>query len=122
MINIGPTKDGEITPIFQERLLQLGEWLNINGEAIYHTSPWYYQKDVFNSYVWYTCMKPKYNREHPTAIPNTSDTIAAVYAIFLKWPINNTLKVGNLITLLKTKDYQIRLLGSDDFNNLVVSI
>jgi len=40
LINIGPTHDGRIVPIFQERLLQLGNFLSINGEAVYSSSPW----------------------------------------------------------------------------------
>ena len=37
LINVGPTADGRIATIFQERLLQMGSWLKINGEAIYET-------------------------------------------------------------------------------------
>uniref|UniRef100_A0A8C0RA00 alpha-L-fucosidase n=2 Tax=Canis lupus TaxID=9612 RepID=A0A8C0RA00_CANLF len=40
LLNIGPTKDGLIVPIFQERLLSIGKWLSINGEAIYASKPW----------------------------------------------------------------------------------
>lgn len=35
ILNVGPKADGQIPLIQQERLLQLGEWLDINGEAIY---------------------------------------------------------------------------------------
>jgi len=34
-LNVGPKADGQIPLIQQERLLQLGEWLQVNGEAIY---------------------------------------------------------------------------------------
>lgn len=39
-MNIGPTADGLIPPIFEERLADVGGWLRINGEAIYSTRPW----------------------------------------------------------------------------------
>jgi len=34
-INVGPYCDGQIPLLQQERLLQLGDWLKVNGEAIY---------------------------------------------------------------------------------------
>lgn len=39
-LNVGPSADGQIPMIQQERLRDLGEWLNINGEAIFETRPW----------------------------------------------------------------------------------
>lgn len=39
-INVGPAADGQIPLIQQERLLQLGDWLKINGEAIYGSKPY----------------------------------------------------------------------------------
>jgi alpha-L-fucosidase len=40
IMNIGPTADGRITPIFEERLAQMGAWLKINGESIFASRPW----------------------------------------------------------------------------------
>lgn len=37
LLNIGPTADGRIPPIMEDRLLAIGRWLDVNGEAIYAT-------------------------------------------------------------------------------------
>ncbi len=39
-LNVGPYADGTIPLIQQERLSSLGNWLKINGEAIYGTQPY----------------------------------------------------------------------------------
>ena len=40
ILNVGPKADGQIPLLQQERLLQLGEWLEVNGDAIYGSRPW----------------------------------------------------------------------------------
>ncbi|XP_075859027.1 plasma alpha-L-fucosidase isoform X2 [Microcebus murinus] len=78
LMNIGPTLDGIISTIFEERLRQMGTWLKVNGEAIYETQPWRSQNDTITPDVWYTS-KPKEK---------------LVYAIFLKWPTSGKLFLG----------------------------
>lgn len=63
-INVGPTAAGKIPEYEQYPLLQLGEWLNINGEAIYNTRPW------------------KVQHEGDAYFTASGDY---VYAIFLSW-------------------------------------
>lgn len=40
IINVGPAASGQIPLLQQERLLALGDWLKINGEAIYGSTPY----------------------------------------------------------------------------------
>lgn len=88
---MGPTKDGKIIPLFQERLLQLGEWLELNGQAIYETQPWTLQNDTVTPAVWYT---------------SNSDS---VYAIVLNWP-QELLALG-LVELFDSENIQVELIG-----------
>jgi alpha-L-fucosidase len=90
LINVGPTKEGIVPVIFEERLRQLGSWLNVNGEAIYETRPWKYQNDTTNPDVWYTG-KGK-----------------AVYAIVLKYPSNGKVQITAPQT---TQSTEVSLLG-----------
>ena len=53
LMDVGPTGDGRIAPIFEERLRQFGSWMSVNEEAVYATKPWHYQNDTVTPYVWY---------------------------------------------------------------------
>ncbi|XP_032901208.1 tissue alpha-L-fucosidase-like [Amblyraja radiata] len=83
LLNIGPTKDGTIAPIFEERLRGLGQWLRVNGEAIYASTPWRVQKENSTN-IWYTSKG------------------SSVYGIFTKWPIDNILQLESPKTFPNT--------------------
>jgi len=38
LLDIGPTADGRIPPLMEERMAEIGDWLEVNGEAIYGTT------------------------------------------------------------------------------------
>jgi len=86
MLNIGPSADGGIPVIMQERVTEIGDWLKVNGEAIYGSKAW------------------KTNTEGDSVCYTTNN--GAVYAICLKWPGKElSLKIpdpisGTAITML----------------------
>lgn len=78
LINIGPAHDGSIDPIFADRLMGLGSWLSINGEAIYESVPWTIAQNESTT-LWYTSSKP---------------ALGVVYAILLQWPPTGVLSLS----------------------------
>ena len=69
LLNVGPDATGLIPPIMEERLLSIGKWLDVNGEAIYGTTAWEGRpKDMKKDRVYYTA-KPD-----------------VLYAICVAWP------------------------------------
>ena len=51
LLNIGPTADGRVPPVVEERLRQMGSWLKVNGEAVYGTHVWHTRQDPNNNMV-----------------------------------------------------------------------
>lgn len=94
LMNVGPTKDGIISPIYEERLRDMGKWLKINGEAIYKTIPWHTQNDTITGDVWYTVGQDRRN----------------LYGIMLTWPKDHRLKLGSVSFLF---DAEFTILGND---------
>ncbi|XP_071493309.1 alpha-L-fucosidase-like [Diadema antillarum] len=94
LMNIGPTADGRIVPIFEERLRSIGAWLKVNGEAIFETRPWRKQNDTVTPDVWYT--------------NKTTGGVTTVYATFLDWPASNQVVLSDPISSTQTT---VNLLG-----------
>lgn len=95
LLNVGPRADGNIPDKEQEILLKIGEWLKVNGEAIYGTEPWKsfgegpteIKEGAFND----TERKPF----TPEDIRFTSKG-NILYAIIMEPPETNTIKIKSL--------------------------
>jgi len=113
LLNIGPRSDGTIPEEVQQVLLDVGAWLNINGEAIFGTRPW------------------RTYGEGPTKVASGSfhDTDTANYAaedfrfttkndvlyvIGLAWPTNGEALIHSLASTAGNSQIRsVALLGSD---------
>ncbi|MFL6437806.1 MAG: alpha-L-fucosidase [Terriglobales bacterium] len=113
LLNFGPRSDGTIPEQVQQVLLDVGAWLNVNGEGIYGTRPWriygegptkvaagsFHDTDTAN----YTAEDFRFTTKGDV-----------LYAIGLKWPLNEEIVIHSLGHTLGTRPVQtVTLLGSD---------
>jgi alpha-L-fucosidase len=113
LLNIGPRSDGTIPEEVQQVLLDVGTWLNVNGDAIYGSRPWrtygegptkvaagsFHDTDTAH----YTAEDFRFTtKDH------------ALYAIGLAWPTNGEAVIRSLASTPGSQSVQsVSLLGSD---------
>ncbi len=119
LLDIGPDKHGKIPPIMQERLLQIGNWMDINKEAIYNTERWmkvsqwsegnreYKAKNGSGDYLLKVTIDPDPGYAVKNCFFTYNPTTNNLYALLPKYPSNKQFVLQDLV--LK-KDTRIELL------------
>jgi alpha-L-fucosidase len=113
LLNIGPRSDGTIPEEVQHVLLDVGAWLNVNGEAIYGTRPW----RIFGEGPTKVAAGSFHDTDttHYTAEDFRFTTKGDVlYAIGLAWPDNGESVIRSLVPTAGSNGVQtVALLGTE---------
>ncbi|MDO3695358.1 alpha-L-fucosidase [Wenyingzhuangia sp. chi5] len=111
MLNVSPMANGVIPENQQKILLEIGDWLKINGEAIYETSTWKVfgegptkqeKSGMFLDKITYTNKDIRYTKKDNN-----------IYAIVLGWPGNN-MEINLSSFANETNILKVELLGSQE--------
>lgn len=136
LLDIGPDEHGKIPPIMQERLLQIGEWLKINGDAVYGTSRWKESsqwsegdreyKDRSGDMLLKITIDPDPGYAVKEVFYTYNSNTNSLYAIFPKYPDDKKLVLknvnppaGTVISFLSTKE---KLMWHQQGNNMVIDL
>ncbi|MFZ0761205.1 MAG: alpha-L-fucosidase [Candidatus Sulfotelmatobacter sp.] len=116
MVGIGPDRNGRFGPTAMNQLEEVGQWLKVNGEAIYETRPrpgdlWKEGEDVsFAEPPPENAVEPPATGENGPIRFTRSKDGRALYAICLQWP-GSQLKLRTVRTRPSAK---ITMLGVNE--------
>ncbi len=112
LLNITPKANGEIPLPVQQRLLEMGQWLSINGQAIYDTRPWKIYGEGPTQVVE-GHLSEKKNKDNTSKDIRFTTKGDLLYAIALGWPDDGKCLIKSLSTRgpLTGKITSVQLLG-----------
>jgi len=120
LLDVGPTADGRIPVVMEDRLAEIGRWLDVNGEAIFGTRRW------VTDAQWSDGPRPEFSKQdhhfgnpvfEMTVSPKPGNAVkqlyftrkgATLYALAPGWPDGDVITVGGVGTSPET---EISLLG-----------